>query len=484
MSTYRHSAYNVIGSVLPIAITLLTVPLYLELVGLERYGILTVCWVLLGYLGFLDLGLAPAVAQKIASAKDEEPGAAEAIFWTATWVSIAAGIFSAVLFYAGAALYFALGAVDSSFNGEIRAAVPLLALILPVGMLSSVGAGALQARERFLALNVIYVISSTLMSALPLLVAYLWSPTLGGLIAGSLAARVIGLVLQFANCVAAVPLSRVLRPRRDLTTSLLKFGGWITISTLVAPLLVTVDRLAIGGILGAAAVAAYSIPFSLISRMAIIPGAVSSALFPRFAAATDLERKRLMTIAVAGIAVAMTPICILAIALVEPFFTLWVGPSLASISAPVACLLVIGAWANGIAYIPLAKLNGSGRPDIVAKIHLSELLPYWLSLAGLLYFFGLAGAAIAWSLRCIADCMLLYWRSRIGFASLSTLLIPFVLLIASLAALALGSPARWAVWAVTFCLACTWSGYYLPDALREKLGPLGRMLPRRALRIE
>ncbi|HEX8241604.1 MAG TPA: oligosaccharide flippase family protein [Allosphingosinicella sp.] len=474
--------YNVIGMVLPVAVTLLTVPLYLETVGIERYGVLAVCWVLLGYLGFLDLGLAPAVAQKIASAKDEEAGGAQAIFWTAAWVSIAAGILSALLFYAGAAVYFAAGAVKSSFNGEIRAAVPLLGLLLPVGMLSSVGAGALQARERFLALNVINVTSSTLMSVLPLLVAYTWSPTLEGLVAGSLAARFIGLVLLFANCFAAVPLSRVLRPRKDLTASLLKFGGWMTISTAVAPLLVTVDRLAIGGLLGAAAVAAYSIPFSLIARMPIISIGISAALFPRFAAATDLERKRLMTLAIAAIVGAMTPICIVVIALVEPFFTLWVGPRLATISAPVACFLVIGAWANGIAYIPMTKLQGSGQPDIVAKIHLSELVPYWLTLAGSLYFFGLAGAAVAWSLRCTADCMLLYWQSRIGFSSLYAFLIPFLLvLVALLAALALGSPERWAVWAATFSLACLWTGYNLPDALRDKLGALGRVLPRRHL---
>ena len=484
MSTYRHSAYNVIGSILPVAITLLTVPLYLKLVGAERYGIVTICWVLLGYLGFLDLGLAPAVAQKIASAKDEEAGAAEAIFWTATWISIAAGIVSAMLFYAGAAIYFALGAVDSPFNGEIRAAIPLLGLILPVGMLSSVGAGALQARQRFLALNAIYVISSTLMSTLPLLVAYFWSPTLDGLIAGSLGARFTGLVLQLVNCGAAVPLTKVLRPRKELIASLLKFGGWVTVSTAVAPLLLTVDRLAIGGILGAAAVAAYSIPFSLIARMSIVPGAISSALFPRFAAGTDSERKRLMTIAVSAIAVAMTPICILVIAFVEPFFTLWVGPKLATISAPVACFLIVGAWANGIAFIPLALLQGSGRPDAVAKIHLTELLPYWLILAASLYFFGLPGAAIAWSSRCIADCMLLYRQSRIGFASLSAFLMPFLLLLASLAAFPLSSPAKWLIWAATFSLACIWSVYNLPDVPREKLGALGRALPRRPVRLD
>ncbi len=264
--------------------------------------------------------------------------------------------------------------------------------------------------------------------------------------------------------------------------SLLKFGGWITVSTAVTPLLLGVDRLAIGGMLGPAAVGAYSICLSLISRMSIIPASISYALFPRFAAATDLERKRLMMIAVSSVVVVMTPICIVVIALVEPFFTLWVGADLAAICAPVACVLVIGAWAIGIGHIPLAKLQGSGQPDIVAKIHLSELVPYWAMLAVLLYFFGLTGAAIAWSLRCIADCMLLYWQSRIGFASLSAFLMPFLLLLVSLAALALDSPARWAIWAIAFCLACAWSAYYLPDPLREKLGHLARRLPWRALR--
>ena len=189
----------------------------------------------------------------------------------------------------------------------------------------------------------------------------------------------------------------------------------------------------------------------MITRMSIYR-ADSSAL-SRVRPPPDLERKSLMTLAVSATCGRLRYAS--RHALVEPFFTLWVGQRLATVSAPVACFLVIGAWANGIAYIPLAKLQGSGQPDVVAKIHLSELLPYWLTLAGSLYFFGLAGAAIAWSLRCIADCMLLYWQSRIGFASLSAFLIPFLLLLASLAALALGSPERWAIWAVAFCLVAS-----------------------------
>ena len=36
MSIVRHTSYNVIGAVVPIVVSLITVPLYLKLIGLER----------------------------------------------------------------------------------------------------------------------------------------------------------------------------------------------------------------------------------------------------------------------------------------------------------------------------------------------------------------------------------------------------------------------------------------------------------------
>ena len=196
---------------------MLTVPLYLDVVGIDRYGVLTICRVVLGYLGFLDLGLGPAVPQKIAAVGESNTEAAEAVFWTAMWLSLAAGLIGAILLFAGAAVYFASG----EFVGG-RAAPP------PQPCSSSQRGAALPK-------------------------------------AGS---------------------SRGFRSetlKKELVSSLLKFGGWVTISTAVAPLLVSVDRLAIGAYLGAAAVASYSIPFSFIARMSIIPGSLSSALFPRLA---------------------------------------------------------------------------------------------------------------------------------------------------------------------------------------------------------
>jgi O-antigen/teichoic acid export membrane protein len=478
LSISKHTTYNVAGAVLPIGVTLITVPLYLEVVGVERYGILSICWVLLGYFGFLDLGLGPAVAQKIASARNEDGDAAEAVFWTAVWLSLAAGLASALLVYAGAAVYFAWGGLDSRFSEEIRKAVPLLGLMLPIGMLSGVAAGALQGRERFLALNLISTTSATLTMVLPLAAAYFWSPTLRALLAGALAARVVGLVLSYSNSFRAVPLTRPAGPQRALIPSLMKLGGWMTVSTALTPFLVTIDRLAIGALLGAAAVAAYAIPFSLIARMSILPWSLSSALFPRFAAGGEAERGQLMGLALAAMAVTMTPFCILVIAVAGPVFAIWIGPDLAAISTPVAYLMIAGAWANGMGLVPFTMLQGSGRADIVAKTHLLEILPYLLLLAGSLLLFGLPGAALAWAIRTWADFGLLFWRAGASTASLRILIAPVLLLLtATISALVLKGVTRDLILWLLVLVSGAWSFRTMPEALwtylRTLAGNLG-----------
>ena len=67
MSISRFASYNLLGQAVPIVVSLVTMPLFVQAVGLERYGILSICWLLLGYFGVLDLGLSRAAAQRSTS---------------------------------------------------------------------------------------------------------------------------------------------------------------------------------------------------------------------------------------------------------------------------------------------------------------------------------------------------------------------------------------------------------------------------------
>jgi hypothetical protein len=90
----------------------------------------------------------------------------------------------------------------------------------------------------------------------------------------------------------------------------------------------------------------------------------------------------------------------------------WVGSAFAQHAVPVGIVLLIGIWINGISYIPFTHLQAIERPDVVAKFHAIELLPFlgvlWLGL----HYFGLLGAAYAWTFRVTIDGLLLFWASN------------------------------------------------------------------------
>jgi O-antigen/teichoic acid export membrane protein len=416
MSVGRHTLYNLAGTAIPSLLALVTVPAYLRLIGPERYGVLAIAWLILGYFGVFDLGLGKATSQRIAVLRDADAAARGRAFSTALVANVLVGLVGAALLWPAAWVMFAHELrATAALRAEALAALPILAACVPVATTLGVVSGALMAREKFALVNRLSVTSTTLFQLVPLLVAWRHGPDLTGLLIASVGARLVGLALFARACAREFGGGWLVRFDRRELAPLLRFGGWVTVTAVFGPLLVVTDRFAIGAWLGAYAVTVYMIPTQLTSRILTVSAALCTALFPRLAVARGEEAAQLARDGVAVQFALLTPIVAAAWILMKPGLVLWVGARLGADAAPIGRVLMLTAWLQVFGSIAYTRLEASGRPDLVSKVLLTELPFYLLALWFGLTRGGVLGAAWVYCGRMAVDLCILNWVSARRF---------------------------------------------------------------------
>jgi O-antigen/teichoic acid export membrane protein len=278
---------------------------------------------------------------------------------------------------------------------------------------------------------VLDLIGFTLGQLVPIFFIIGIGPSLAIILPAAFLARALSVGLNLGWVIRLERVNTLLVFDRLRFKELFAFGVWVTVTNVIGPLLASIDQLFVGSALGATAVAHYTVPMNLVSRSQVLSLSLSTVLFPRF---SQLSREQSMALAKKGVlslGYGFGAICALAIILGGPFLRVWLGIDFAFHAAPVLKFLLIGAWFNGIAYIPYSFLQGQGRPDLVAKLHTLEFVPYIALLWLLLHRFGLPGAALACSSRVAVDSAVLFVISRFPINPLLRLAPVLVLIVAS-----------------------------------------------------
>jgi O-antigen/teichoic acid export membrane protein len=455
VSLRRNFSYNLIGAIIPAALSLVTVPTYLHMIGPERYGVLTIAWLLLGYFGLFDLGLGRATSFRIAALRDAPAEERADTFWAALSVNLAMGAVGAVALWIGAHYFFEYSfKVDARFRPEILAAVPFLAASVPIATVTGVLVGALQGREKFLETNAISTTSTVLFQLLPLALAWRLGPNLSLLLGAALTARLLSVVVMALRCHVNLTAGHRVKVKRAEIFTLLKYGGWVNLVSIFGPILETTDRFAIGAMLGATSVTIYTVPFYLSARLSIVSAAVTNALFPRLSAATPEEREALSERTLRTMMGLVNLPVLGGIFIMEPFLRLWIGVHVGELSAPVGRIALVGFWFNAFALVGFVRLQASGRPDIVSKFVMAQIPPYLVLLFLALKFLGYQGAALVFALRYSSDYFWLNWLSTRRVPNFGLQLLAFgVLVLAAIAASLWPSIMDWRWWASATGLA-------------------------------
>lgn len=435
MSLRRHTAYNLVGQALPLVLSLLTIPIYLRLIGEARFGVLALIWLFFGYMGLFDLGIGQATARQLAHMTGKPKREHAKVLWTALSISLGLGLAGALVTQPLGAWFFTQhSSIDASLRAELLAALPWAAAMVPATTLAGVLSGAFQARNAFGELNLIGASVNVLALLAPLTVATTLGVQLSGLVAAVAVVRLLVLVPMLWRCGTYYLAGYSVSVDGQYALQLLRFGGWTTVSAIVGPLMTVADRFAIGAQLGARSVSHYVIPFQITERTTLLSSALNQALFPRFVrAASEVERHQLTMFGTRVLSVWLSPPMAAGMLLSAPFLAWWISPELAAQSSSVMQVLCFAFWINSLSIVPFNKLLASGRPDLVAKIHMVELLPYFALLYVALQTWGLIGAATAFTARVAVDFLLLSHLAGSLLSTLRLLVVPATLMTALLA---------------------------------------------------
>lgn len=410
----RNTVLNLIAHAVPIIAGIATIPFIVRGLGTERFGLLSLVWVILGYFTIFDLGLGRATTKYVAEALGKgEADVVSDIVWTAVTIQAVLGLLGTIIVALCAPLLTErILNISPALHSEATATFYVLALSVPVVLISSSFSGLLAAAQRFDLVNAVKIPSSVSTFILPL-VGIFYGFTLSGIVTLILVARVIAL-LAFAFL--SFHLSSELRRYSGSISSfrrLLTFGGWITVSNIIGPVLQYLDRFLIGAILTVSVVAYYTAPFDAISQLWIIPGSLAIALFPAFSTLglTRIEDLRYYFIRAAKyVFVLVGPIVLILLLFSYDILSVWLGTLFAENSSLVFQILLLGVLFSSLTHLAISLFQGVGKPAIAAKIQLL-LLPLSVVLCIILIKrVGIVGAALSWT-ACRLSGMLLTWKA-------------------------------------------------------------------------
>jgi O-antigen/teichoic acid export membrane protein len=409
----RNTVWNLIGTVAPMLVAFFCIPLLIKGLGTDRFGIVTLVWALIGYATLFDLGLGRAltqlVAQKLGTGEqDDVPG----LLWTSLFLLVLLGLVGTLAIVLLAPWLVIRLHVPSALSRETLYSMYLLALSLPAVISTAGLRGVLEAYQRVDIGNALRIPMGVFAYASPLLI-FPFSRSLVGVVALLVAGRALSWVAHVVACIVAIPKLRSgIKFQRKAMGPLLRFGGWMTVTNIIGPVMVTMDRFIIGSVLSVGAVAFYATPYEMISKFWLIPGSLLGVMFPAFSTSFVQDRGRAASLygrSVKYLLLTLFPLILIVVVLAQNGLNLWLGAEFAQRSTAVLQWLAIGVFLNCLAAAPFAVVQGAGRPDLTAKLHMIELPLYLMALIALTKFYGIEGAAITWTARVAIDAVVLFW---------------------------------------------------------------------------
>lgn len=438
------SLWGLSWQIVTLLASLVATPFVLRLLGPAQYGVLTLVNVLVGYASVGELGMSQASTKFSAEAYGRRDRIGEAgVIWTALIVlSAPTAIAAGALFVASGWLADHVLHVPPALQPDTVWALRFAALAFVARAFSGVLSTPHLVRLRLdLATGITNAGAVLQIVTVPVLLWWFDA----GLVGAVTVIAVLALLVAAAHgSVAWRLVPELARPRLvgNLLRPLLRYGTSTTVMISAAMVLTHAEKFLITGLLSAEALAYYAVAFALARLLMVVPAAIGQVLLPAFAQlqiGTDrAPLHALYARSLRGLLLVNLPLAALLAFSAGPLLAVWAGSDYATMSRVPLAILAAGCLIDGLSFAPRMLLQATGRPELIAKYLIITVGPYLATAVIFIRWWGIVGAAVAWTVRTTVECVLMAMAARrTAGASFRVDAVAFPVVLAALLALLL-----------------------------------------------
>jgi O-antigen/teichoic acid export membrane protein len=388
------------GALLSIVLT----PIYIELLGIEAYGLVGFFITLQAMLGVLDMGLGAAATREAAVFSGQTDGVRETrnLMRTLEWIywGVASVIALVICLLASPIAHYWVNP-QTLQPAEVRTAIMLMACVFGAQWPTSLYGGVLMGLQMQTSANILQATFATLRALGAVLVIQM-SPSVVSFFQWQVFVSIVQTIATAAYVWKQVPAPDH-KPRFDvrLLHQIKRFAAEMSGMTLMATAFMQLDKLVLSRVLTLEHFGYYFAAVTAASGLYIIISPIFAALFPRFSQllgrGEEASIRLLYDRASQLMAAAALPAMAVMVFFAEDLLMLWTrDPQTAENGATVLALLAIGNTLNGLMNVPYALQLASGKATLVLKANAVLMLVSVPAIIVLAYTLGGTGAAIAW----------------------------------------------------------------------------------------
>jgi O-antigen/teichoic acid export membrane protein len=414
----KGSIWTLGGSVLPLAVSFISTPFIIRFLGAESYGVLLLVGLIPTYFSFADFGMGIASTKFASEAFGQGDRERESqVVWTAAAVAaVSAMVVTLPIFLLSRSIVTALN-VPEHLVAQASTALKITSVAFAFGIVASVINSPMLARLRMDLNMATQAGPKILLAAVTPVILFLGGGIIGA-VSWAFVVSVAALAVVFYFGVRLLP--ELARPalNRDLLNPLIRYGGAWLIASVAAMLLANIEKLFLPGLVSIRALAYYSVAFTFANMGTLFAQAMIQSLVPAFSQLLQPDhRQQFDTLFARGVRlnlIWLLPSLMVLFVIGRPFLTLWAGEEFGNESSLPLYILLIGMLFNVSSFISYSAILAAGRTEVFAKLYWIELFAYAGVAVFLISRFGIAGAAIAYSLRAFFDSMIIIYFSKLA----------------------------------------------------------------------